>query len=62
MIPIENYLAEFCTTDGRGRKEWHPCRVVGVAGDVHDLKFVIIIDGPVEYADTAAEVRRLSAA
>jgi hypothetical protein len=62
LISIENYRAEFCTTDARGRKEWHPCRVVGVAGDVHDLKFVIIIDGEVEYADTAPEVRRIEPA
>lgn len=53
MIPISNYRAEFrCGT------KWHPCEVVGVCGDPNDFRFVIIVNGPVCYVDTTAEVRR----
>jgi hypothetical protein len=54
MIAIaEPYPAEF-----RCGSRWQPCDVVGVCGDPHDLKFVVIVRGPTDYVDVVAEVRR----
>lgn len=53
MISISSYPAEF-----RCGNHWQACEVVGVMGERNDLRFVIVIRGPVEYVDTVAEVRR----
>jgi hypothetical protein len=58
MISVASYPAQFSTTDGGGRKVWHPCEVVGVCGDLNDLQFIIIARGPIEYVDRVPEVRR----
>jgi hypothetical protein len=58
MLAIDSYPAEFATTDGRGRKDWHSCEVVGICGEPDDMQFIIIVRGPVEYIDRVAEVRR----
>ncbi len=53
MIPVEKYVAEFLCG-----LEWQPCRVVGVTGEPDDLRFIVIVSGPIEYVDIVNEVRR----
>lgn len=57
MIPIDRYQAEFATTDGRGRKEWHACDVVGICGEPDNMQFIIVARGLTEYVDRVPEVR-----
>jgi hypothetical protein len=53
VIPITEFAAEF-----KCGGKWQSCRVVGLAGEPNDLRFVVIIDGQIAYADTVSEVRR----
>ena len=52
MIAVQEFTAEF-KCGGR----WQSCRVVGIAGEPSDLRFVVIVDGQIVYADTVSEVR-----
>lgn len=53
MIPVERYAAEL-----RCGGRWQQCDVVGVVGEPHDLQFIVIVRGVVEYVSTSTEVRR----
>jgi hypothetical protein len=58
MIPIEEFKAEFSCTDGAGSKTWRGCTVVGLATDVHEPHFVVLVLGPTIYAMTVDEIRK----
>lgn len=52
MIAIQEFAAEF-----KCGGTWQSCSVVGLTGEPSDLRFVVIVDGQIAYADTVSEVR-----
>jgi hypothetical protein len=47
MIPCQEFSAEF-----QCGREWQPCKVIGVTGEEKDLRFIVIVSGPMQYVDT----------